>query len=1124
MRSSAKATILILTLFQQVKADNFNYRKTSGDNYGPAEWDKVRCNGLEDCPGWPDKHLSSIGWELEENQCIWCPETGNNCPSNHRMSPVNLVRDRAIEDNPNWKDCPDWHWMNFEDGTCTWDDMRGSFEIARHALQIHTPMRDNGDINCANSEGERLYPRLDYSKGFPDWWHLDRTDIKVPSEHTQHGKRYAAEITLAHFYELDHWKNQIGYVTLFMEDYPNEKPWHYLDKLICQWRHEEEKQRKKCGLPPAPVYKMCKLYRGQERTKDDMEFLEEESSPNAPVSNKSQLDRPNPIPIKDFGGTPDAKRFPLQLCEGDCDFTEDCAPGLICHRRDANEAVPGCIGGEENDSSSDFCVFDPFGAGYNVPTNPPTPSPTTTVSPTIPPLPSKPILDLGGTPPSTALPLQRCQGDCDMDDECAEGLICFQRGANDAVPGCLGGEADAMMTDYCILDPTGAGYTELTTPSPSSARVTTPPSSAPVTATTVPILAPTAPPLDETLVTTPSNVPRPVGEQKEVWNRGWEPNFLLGECEGDCDHDSDCMPGLICFSRETAGIPVPNCIGGAEDSTLTDYCTFPPLEKEQVDITIGRIDTGGPTIAPIPDPIASPTNQPILTASNFDDEPVRLNPISWSPPRAQMPLDLCQGDCDVDEDCGPGLICFQRFTPKTPVPGCLGGASDTSLMDYCVIDRSNSIPSVPLVVPAISSPPIAVVATTTAPAQVPVPAIFAPVPQSQLVSRNDIPQQLDCSAYSSSVNMNRFCDNDHQDMCCKNPRSSSNYCHENYDIFGTDVYSVCHHCCKETRGESYEVGPPNEVKPGLEPYTECAALDNSARLCKDESCCDPEFSDTQYCREQIAKHPGDFERICWYCCYPSKEYPLDNRFLSEKSESENSAKKYTLPQFKESIDVGVVGPAATAMTKEEMRQWHRNNPKSIGPDDIVFNHTSMNHGRVVRKENFIEKGLKDEHAYFKTIHHEFQRRELQTPIEEDYEDVFWWPYEWLLKVGTEYYYRYEGSMTVPPCYTVNHWRVMKDPIRVAKHQITELERLLAWRINGNCDASTAGNPRKDNPDAVDVNRPLQELARGHRMVFCECQDWPSKFPQEREWCKKWQQKDPELRLFENPYNWDQLGF
>ena len=60
--------------------------------------------------GWPDKHESSVGFKLDENQCRWCPETGNKCPLDHRMSPVNLVRDRAIEDNKNWKECPDWHW------------------------------------------------------------------------------------------------------------------------------------------------------------------------------------------------------------------------------------------------------------------------------------------------------------------------------------------------------------------------------------------------------------------------------------------------------------------------------------------------------------------------------------------------------------------------------------------------------------------------------------------------------------------------------------------------------------------------------------------------------------------------------------------------------------------------------------------------------------------------------------------------------------------------------------------------------------------------------------------------------------------------------------------------------
>ena len=659
--------------------------------------------------------------------------------------------------------------MNFEDGTCQWDDMKDSFEISKHALQIHTPMRQNGDIDCANAEGERKYPRLDYSKGFPDWWHLDRTDVKVPSEHTQHGKRYAAEISLAHFYEIGHYKNQVGYVTIFMQDYPNQTPWNYLDKLICQWRHEEEKQRKECGMPPAPVYKMCELYRGQERTLEDLQFDDERGESSATFDQTSQMDRPNAIPIEDFGNNPDAKLLPLKLCQGNCNSTEECARGLICHRRDPNEAVPGCTGGEENGKETSFCVFDPFGEGYNL---------------------------------------------------------------------------------------------------------------------------------------------------------------------------------------------------------------------QQVNAS-----TGNPTKT------ASPT-----------------------------------------------------MTQLDPKP---------------VIRNSDSVPP-----------------------------------------------NIDCKAYEDNgVNMNRFCDNGHQDMCCQSPRSNSNYCHENYEIFGDALKSACHHCCLEERNEAYDVGDANVEKVGLELFTnkQCAEdVDNAARICKAKSCCDPDYSDTRHCRQEMEKHKDDWQRICWYCCHPSKDYPLDTakRVLSGTS-----------------TDDSVV-----AKTEAELRLWHRENPRELSSKDVVFNHTQLQRVLIVREENFVEKGLKDEDAYFQEIHGAFQRRELQTPVMENYEDVHWWPYEWLLKVGTEYYYRYEGSMTVPPCYTVNHWRVMKDPIRVAKHQITELERLLAWRINGKCKADTAGKEREGNPDAVDVNRPLQELQKGHRMVFCECQDWPSKFPQERQWCQNWKKRDPELRLYENPYNWQQNGF
>ncbi|KAL3909150.1 MAG: hypothetical protein SGILL_008201 [Bacillariaceae sp.] len=1060
---------------------------------------------------WPDKHLGSIGWELDENMCIHCPLTGNSCPFNHRMSPVDLVRDRAIEDHSNWKECPDWHWMNFEDGSCDWDDMRGHFEISRHALQIHTPQRSNGDIDCSDSDGSRKYPRLDYSKGFPDWWHLDRTDIKVPSEHTQHGKRYAAEVSLAHFYEIDHYKNQIGYVTLFLQDYPGERPWHYLDKLICEFRRIEEKRRAECGLPPAPVYKMCELYRGQERTPEDMEYFQEEEETEVP---NGQLEAPPARPLEDFGGNPDAKHFPLQLCQGDCDFTEDCAPGLICHRREANEEVPGCIGGADLDGGSDFCIFDPFGEGYFPPTDTPSAAPTSTPKPTIAQLPPRPLIDFGGTPPIEKFPLRRCEGDCDTDEDCMDGLVCFQRNGNQTVPGCTAGDFPMdRLTDFCILDPFGSGYVDPPTEAPTSGLQ--PPSDLPTVrpATDVPATTGGEPSVS------PTYFPRPVGPPKEVWNRGWEPAFQLGECEGDCDDDGDCLPGLICFEREAARVAVPGCAGGETDDSLTDYCVYPDLPDgvlpgnlpgadDGIDLE-GRDDT--PTASPVVPPTNPPTDKPTVS-----ENALPLNPIGWSPPDDQKPLGLCEGDCDDDDDCGDGLVCFQRFLPMTAVPGCAGGKEDTSLMDFCIRDPN---------APATEAP-----APTEAPALVvPSPGGTPPGLDDVVVGRTE-PVSVDCQKHGV-LNIARMCFG--TDPCCQNPRSASNFCHEMYDVWGDEMDSACHHCCMETdRQEHLEVGPPNDPHPdGLVPYESCDALANTARLCKANSCCDEGFADTDYCNEQWALHRGDVTRICWTCCFPSKSYsePGKRRGLSGNntiniSDGQVAAVHDLLEEKVDYVATEEVSPAHTAMTEQEMRLWHKNNPPELRPGDKMFEHSSMKRKLIVREENFGGKGEKDEDAYFEEIHSAFQRRELQEPLKENYADVYWWPYEWLLKVGTEYYFRYEGSMTVPPCYTVNHWRVLKDPIRVAEHQIKELERLLAWRMNGNCDASTAGKARDDNPDAVDVNRPLQELERGHRMVFCECQDWPSKFPKEREWCKKWQTRDPELRLFDNPYNWAQNGF
>jgi len=73
--------------------------------------------------------------------------------------------------------------------------------------------------------------------------------------------------------------------------------------------------------------------------------------------------------IQGLGGEPDASLFPLHLCQGDCDNDNECAPGLVCFQKDAYTAVPGCLGGEDDSSLTDYCVLE---SGFN-------PIPTTTI-------------------------------------------------------------------------------------------------------------------------------------------------------------------------------------------------------------------------------------------------------------------------------------------------------------------------------------------------------------------------------------------------------------------------------------------------------------------------------------------------------------------------------------------------------------------------------------------------------------------------------------------------------------------------------------------------------------------------------------------------------------------------
>ena len=100
--------------------------------------------------------------------------------------------------------------------------------------------------------------------------------------------------------------------------------------------------------------------------------------------------------------------FFFLLFDSDCDSDADCQGDLICFERD-NADVPGCLGNPS--FKRDYCI-------QQVPN----------------------YLTVRGNngSPAENFPLGQCEGDCDSDSECAEGLECFQRSGLEPVPGCDG--------------------------------------------------------------------------------------------------------------------------------------------------------------------------------------------------------------------------------------------------------------------------------------------------------------------------------------------------------------------------------------------------------------------------------------------------------------------------------------------------------------------------------------------------------------------------------------------------------------------------------------------------------------------------------------------------------------
>jgi len=93
-------------------------------------------------------------------------------------------------------------------------------------------------------------------------------------------------------------------------------------------------------------------------------------------------------------------------------------------------------------------------------------------------------------------------------------------------------------------------------------------------------------------------------EAKIVADRGrfGEQNFPLGLCEGDCDNDRDCQPGLVCLDRQSKTDSLGGCSGRI--NSRADICV-----PES-----GLTPVASPVRAPTPRPPVEPPVSPPVRA------------------------------------------------------------------------------------------------------------------------------------------------------------------------------------------------------------------------------------------------------------------------------------------------------------------------------------------------------------------------------------------------------------------------------------------------------------------------------------------------------------------------------
>ena len=108
-------------------------------------------------------------------------------------------------------------------------------------------------------------------------------------------------------------------------------------------------------LCPWPLFSPGVITAGGEATDNDSVQIHSPFPPDTLQDAGHQQQHRGLLQVISKGGIPNE----LGLCQGDCDYDTDCKGSLICYKRTNFQSIPGCAGGELEESRTDFCIEDP---------------------------------------------------------------------------------------------------------------------------------------------------------------------------------------------------------------------------------------------------------------------------------------------------------------------------------------------------------------------------------------------------------------------------------------------------------------------------------------------------------------------------------------------------------------------------------------------------------------------------------------------------------------------------------------------------------------------------------------------------------------------------------------------